>query len=51
MLITFKFCSELEILLPNTTSQFDFQFASASLIDQRLYNNPSYSRILIGSRL
>ena len=29
MFLTFKLCDELEILLPNTTSQFGFQFVTA----------------------
>ena len=29
MFMTFKFCNELEILLPNTSGHFGFQFASA----------------------
>ena len=36
MFMTFKLCNELEILLPNTTSHFSFQFASA-IYSQKLH--------------
>ena len=38
MFITFKFCIELEILLPKTTSQFGFQFTSA-IYSQKLHSD------------
>ena len=38
MFMTFKFCNELEIQLPNNTSHFDFQFASAAY-SQKLHTD------------